>query len=92
MEARKKFSRPYTGKNKRRKIEVQCQGCMEWFPPSRIQMDHIIPCGSIKGKNGKMTGGSLLKFLNRLTPERTDAFQPLCKECHKIKTKKERAK
>jgi hypothetical protein len=92
MDCKKHHSRPYQGKDKRRKTETQCQSCMEWFPPSNVQMDHIVPCGSIKGKSGRMTGNSLAAFLKRLTPEDMFCYQPLCKPCHKAKTKKERTK
>lgn len=86
-----RHSRPYTGSNKRRKIEVQCQRCFEWFPPSSIEKDHIIPVGSLKDpKTGRMTAQSLWDFLHRLVEEDPEKYQPLCRECHKLKTKEER--
>ena len=86
-----KYSRPYQGSNKRRKIEVQCQQCMERFPPSNIEKDHIVPVGSLKDeKTGRMTAKSLWEFLCRLTEENPDLYRPLCKPCHKIITKEAR--
>ena len=92
LDCMNRHSRPYTGTHKRRKKEVQCQMCKEWFAPANIQMDHIVPCGSLKDAAGKFTGNSLMAFIKRLTPEDIDAFQPLCRECHRQKTKQERSK
>ncbi len=90
-EAMMAHSRPYQGTNKRRKIEVQCQDCLEWFPPSVIQKDHIVPAGSLKDEStGRMTQESLWGFLCRLTEEDVKLYQPLCKPCHNIKTQEER--
>jgi len=74
--------RTYTGSNKRQKWEYQCAVCNQWFKGSDTQVDHIIPCGSLKSSE------DLAGFLERLTPE--SGFQVLCKPCHKIKTTKER--
>lgn len=88
--AKKRHSRPYKGKDKRRKIEVQCQECKEWFPPSSVEVDHVNPVGTIKDKGGKMTARSLWNFLNRLTEEDPMLYRPLCKACHRGHTQKQR--
>ena len=90
MQCKAHYSRPYKGKNKRRKTEVQCQACKGWFPPSTIQMDHVVAVGSLYNRKGVATSASLWKFLERLFPEDMFAFQPLCKPCHKEKTNQER--
>ncbi len=77
-------SRPYIGPEKRRKKEVQCACCGEWFPPSRIEKDHRIPCGSLKCFE------DIPGFIERLTPESPDAFQMLCETCHNEKTQSDR--
>lgn len=79
-------SRPYKGDNKRLKKEYQCARCEDWFPRKNVAIDHIIPVGSLK------CGEDLKGFLERLTPEETEAFQILCDPCHLIKTNLERPK
>ena len=74
--------RVYKGKNKRQKWEYQCNACKKWWREKEIQVDHIIPAGSLR------TGHDLKGFVERLTPE--DGFQVLCLKCHKIKTEKEK--
>lgn len=84
MNAKLEARRPYKGKNKRQKWEYQCAHCKEWFPDKEIQVDHVIPVGSLKGPE------DLIGFLMRLTPE--DGFQVLCLDDHQKKTNKERKK
>ncbi len=57
-----------------------------WFAEKEIQIDHILPAGSLKDYK------DLTRFLKRLTPESEKAYQILCKNCHQIKTNKERKK
>lgn len=78
MEAR----RPYRGSEKRRKWEYQCSSCGNWFPDKEVEVDHIIPVGTLK------CGDDLKGFVERLSTE--DGYQVLCKSCHKEKTQKER--
>ena len=82
MECKKAARRPNQSDNKRLKWESQCNHCKEWFKESDTQVDHIIPCGSLK--NSKDIAG----FLERLTTE--DGFQVLCTTCHQEKTNKEK--
>jgi 5-methylcytosine-specific restriction endonuclease McrA len=78
MEAR----RSNESDNKRLKWEFQCNHCEDWFPDKEIQIDHIVPVGTLR------CGDDLKEFVERLTPE--EGFQVLCLECHLIKTNEER--
>ena len=77
--------RKYTGSNKRQKWEYQCNNCKQWFKEGEVQIDHVIPVGSLR------CAKDLVPFLERLTPENEDAFQILCRDkCHLEKTKREK--
>jgi len=80
----KSARRPYVDENNRQKWEYLCEACKHWFKGDEVQADHITPCGSLKSLD------DLPGWLERLTPEGTDAFQVLCRDCHKAKTKGER--
>lgn len=68
------------------KYEYRCEGCLKWFPRKEIQVDHVIPCGSLK------CADDLPGFVSRLFCE-ADGFQVLCSAtCHAAKTAKERLK
>ena len=82
LKAKLAARRKYVGDNKRQKWEYSCAHCSKWFPDKEIQIDHIVPVGTLK------TYKDLAGFLKRLTPE--TGFQVLCKDCHKEKTRKER--
>ena len=84
MQAKMEARRPYEGGNKRQKWEYQCAHCEIWYKDKEIQVDHIIPVGSLK------SGADLEGFLARLTPE--EGFQILCKPCHQRKSNSEREK
>jgi len=83
-EALEKASRPSRSENKRLKKEYQCAHCQNWFKRADVEVDHIIPCGSLNSYE------EIVPFLKRLTVEEAGAFQVLCKPCHLIKTKKDR--
>ena len=78
VEARRKNQ----SENKRLSWEFQCKECTEWFPDKEVQIDHIVPVGSLR------CAEDLIGFVERLTPE--DGFQVLCVPCHQIKTNAER--
>lgn len=80
-ECKKAARRAYTGDNKRQKWEYQCNLCKQWFQDKEVQVDHIIPCGTLRGPD------DLIQFLENLTAE--TGYQVLCKPCHVIKTKEE---
>jgi 5-methylcytosine-specific restriction endonuclease McrA len=78
-----KSRRAYKGPNKRQKFEYKCNVCKEWFPEKKINIDHIIPAGSLK------CAQDLPGFVERLFCE-TDNLQVLCSGCHNIKTQNEK--
>ena len=84
MEAKMKARRKNESENTRLKWEFQCKQCSDWFPDKQVEIDHIVPVGSLK------CADDLAGFLERLTPE--DGFQVLCVSCHREKTNKEREK
>lgn len=81
--AKKKARRPYEGPNKRQKFEYQCNECKQWFPDKGVNVDHIVPAGTLR------KGEDLPKFIEQLFCEE-DGLQCLCVECHDRKTKKEK--
>ena len=77
----KEIRRSYTGTNKKIKWEYPCKICKKWFIMKNVEVDHIVPCGSLKSFDD--IGG----FCDRLFIEK-DGYQLLCKECHNMKTHK----
>jgi len=73
-------SRPSQSLNKRIKKEYQCNHCKKWYKRLDVEIDHKIECGSLSKYE------DIVPFIQRLTPENINAFQILCKPCHKIKT------
>lgn len=82
-ECKQKSKRPYKGPNKRQKFEYQCNYCKFWFPEKEINVDHIIPAGTLTCAN------DLPGFVERLFVE-VDGLHCLCTSCHQIKTNNER--
>jgi 5-methylcytosine-specific restriction endonuclease McrA len=75
--------RKYKGPNKRQKFEYQCASCKQWYAEKNINVDHIIPAGTLTCSN------DLPGFVDRLFCE-IDNLQVLCSGCHDIKTKAEK--
>ena len=75
--------RVYKGTNRRQKFEYQCNHCKKWFPEKEIDVDHIVPAGTLK------TAADLPGFVERLFCE-VDNLQVLCVDCHAVKTEKEK--
>jgi 5-methylcytosine-specific restriction endonuclease McrA len=75
--------RDYKGINKRQKYEYQCKKCKKWHPEKQINVDHIIPAGSLN------CAQDLPLFVERLFCEQ-DNLQCLCTDCHNKKTLKEK--
>lgn len=69
--------------NLRLKWEYQCDTCKGWFPEKFIEVDHIVPAGSLKGSN------DLAPFVERLFCEE-DGLRVLCEKCHAEVTKIQR--
>jgi 5-methylcytosine-specific restriction endonuclease McrA len=82
-EAKNAARRAYKGPNKRRKYEYQCAACQEWFAGKDVQVDHILPCGTLKSYD------DLPDFVERLFCDK-EGFRVLCKECHQKVTNKNR--
>jgi len=75
--------RDYTGPGKRQKYEYQCKKCKKWYPEKQINVDHIIPAGSLN------CAQDVPLFVERLFCEQ-DNLQVLCVTCHDKKTLKEK--
>ena len=78
--------RPSQSDNKRLKWQYQCDaetGCGGWFPRKEVQVDHTIPCGSLKSE------ADIGPFVMRMLVEE-DGLKVLCSECHQAKTNRER--
>jgi 5-methylcytosine-specific restriction endonuclease McrA len=72
--------RVYRGPNKRQKFEYLCAGCGKWYQEKKINVDHIIPAGSLN------CAADLPGFVERLFCE-VNNLQVLCEKCHDKKTK-----
>jgi cytochrome c5 len=68
------------------RYEHQCNSCRKWVPQKDIDIDHIVPAGSLNSYE------DLPGFAERLLPNSAEAYQKLCKKCHQVKTDKERGK
>ena len=73
-------SRPSQSLNKRIKKEYQCAKCKKWYKRADVEIDHKEECGSLSSYE------DIVPFIQRLTKENIDAYQILCKPCHKLKT------
>lgn len=82
-ECKMKARRAYKGTNKRQKYEYQCNECKGWFAEKQINVDHIVPAGSLN------CAQDLPGFVERLFCE-IDNLQVLCEKCHDRKTKLEK--
>lgn len=76
--------RPYVGPNKRQKYEYKCAVCLKWYIRKSVQINHIVPCGTLT-KYSDVPG-----FLERLFCEDVQGYSILCTECHKAETKEQR--
>lgn len=67
----------------RHKWEYLCVECKNWFLQKDIQVDHIIPAGTLSNYD------DLPAFTEKLFCSAED-LQIMCKPCHKLKTAEER--
>lgn len=74
-ECKQEARRPYKGTNKRQKWEYKCAICGKYFSDKEIEIDHIIPAGSLK------SGKDLEQFVERLFCEK-HGLRCLCNGCH----------
>lgn len=78
----KQSRRQYHGENKRQKWEYQCALCGNWFAAKAIEVDHVLPCGSLKSLD------DLPQFVGRLFCE-TDNLRVTCVECNQARKKQQ---
>jgi 5-methylcytosine-specific restriction endonuclease McrA len=74
-EVKRAARRAYKGPNNRQKWEYRCEICGLYFSGKEVEVDHIIPCGSLTCLE------ELPGFARRLFCE-VDGLRVLCKECH----------
>lgn len=79
----KSVRRPYKGDNKRVKWEYPCHECRQWLILKNIEVDHIIPCGSLQSFD------DIGVFYKNLLCEK-DGYVTLCKPCHLKHTNEDR--
>lgn len=82
-ECKNKAKRLYKGTNKRQKFEYQCNQCKDWFIGTAVNVDHIVPAGTLT------CADDLPAFVERLFCE-IDNLQVLCEKCHNVKTQLEK--
>ena len=75
--------RKYVGSNRRLKWEYECECCHGWKPRKEIEIDHIVPCGSLKSLD------DVQGFIERLFCE-PELLRVLCAACHALRTAKSR--
>lgn len=83
-QAEKAARRPSQSDNPRLKWEFQCAECKQWFKRADVQVDHIIPCGTLTSLE------DIPKFIENLLSENVDDYQVICKKDHQDKTNAER--
>ena len=62
-----------------------CADCSKPYPRKQVQLDHIVPCGTLTDY------AHIGDFLQRLLPEDAGAYAVRCLACHQAKTNTERA-
>jgi len=68
----------------RLKWVFQCAICQHYFPEKFIDVDHIVPCGTLVDIEHD-AGPFILRMLCE-----ADGLRCLCRECHHVITQKER--
>ena len=83
-EAKQRARRKYSGTIGRQRWEYQCARCKKWFKDKDTQIDHVVPCGSLRRME------DIAPFVERMTCEDVNGYQVMCKPCHQLKTNEER--
>jgi len=78
---KKEAKRTVTGK--RHRYEYQCNVCKGWFKDKEVEVNHIVPCGTLKSFD------DLPQFVERLFCEK-EGLEVICKGCHKKETAKQK--
>ena len=68
--------RVYRGTNPRQRYEFQCAMCTEYFQQKLVEVDHRVPCGSLKCYD------DIAGFVARLFVGVND-LRVVCKPCHR---------
>jgi 5-methylcytosine-specific restriction endonuclease McrA len=76
---KEKARRKNQSDNPRLKWEYQCAHCNNWFPDKQIQVDHIVPAGSLT------CAEDVAPFIERLFCEE-EGLRVLCVDCHQAVT------
>ena len=63
----------------------KCAKCAEYFPPKSVEVNHIVPAGSLRDYN------DLPAFCTNLFVEDISLLEVLCKECHVDITNEQKA-
>ena len=71
------------GERNGRSVQYRCANCDDLFASNQVDVDHIIPAGSLN------CYADLPGFVERLMCE-PDGLQVLCKPCHRVKTARQR--
>ena len=84
-ECKLRARRAYTaGLNPRQKFELQCALCHEWFQEKQIQVDHMVPAGSMQSFD------DVGPFARRLLFPPPESLRCLCLSCHNRVTQEQR--
>lgn len=68
-----------TVEGQRHKYEYKCSECEQWFKAKEVEVDHIVPVGSLKDYP------DLPAFVERLFVNE-EGLRCICKPCHRKKT------
>jgi hypothetical protein len=74
----------YVGRAKR--VTFLCSSCNKLYPRKSVEVNHIIPVGSLKSYS------DLPGFCERLFVEDTSLLEVVCKDCHSAITSEQRKK
>jgi hypothetical protein len=70
----------------KKSLRYKCKNCSEWYGAKSVEVNHIIPAGSLKSY------ADLPAFCEKLFVEDINLLEVLCKDCHAKITKEQREK